>query len=149
MSVKALNIVNRKASFEYHTDQKYVAGVILSGAEVKSVRAGHVNISDAYCMMEDGELYVKNLHISEYKNGFFEKQEPLRNRKLLLNKQELRKIDSKIKTKGIAVFPVRLFSSDTGYIKLEIGVGPGKKSFDKRDDIKQKDIERELSRIKF
>ena len=87
MSEKAVNIINRKAGFEYHTDLKFTAGMVLTGTEVKSIRNGNINISDAYCMIEDGELYVKNMHISEFKQGTYNKHEPLRNRKLLLNKK--------------------------------------------------------------
>lgn len=149
MAIKAVNIVNRKAGFEYHLDLKFTAGLVLSGTEVKSIRSGNANISDAYCMLEEGELVVKNMHISEFKQGSYNNHEPLRTRKLLLTKQELKKLTSRIKEKGTAVYPIRLYASDRGFLKLDIGVGKGKKSFDKRDDIKQKDIQRELSKIKF
>lgn len=149
MSDKAINILNRKAGYEYHTDLKFTAGLVLTGTEVKSIRNGNANISDAYCMMENGELIIKNMHISEFKQGSFNQHETLRNRKLLLNKHELKKITSRLKEKGIAVFPIKLYASERGILKLDIGIGRGKKSFDKRDDIKTKDIQRELSRIKF
>lgn len=149
MSDKSVNIINRKANFEYHTDVKFSAGIVLTGTEVKSIRMGNANISDAYCMMEGGELFIKNMHISEFKQGSFKQHETLRNRKLLLNKQELRKITSKLKDKGTAVFPLKLYSGERGFLKLDIGVGKGKKAFDKRDDIKSRDIQRELSKIKF
>jgi SsrA-binding protein len=149
LAIKAVNIVNRKAGFEYHLDLKFTAGLVLSGTEVKSIRSGNANISDAYCMLEEGELVVKNMHISEFKQGSYNNHEPLRTRKLLLTKQELKKLTSRIKEKGTAVYPIRLYASDRGFLKLDIGVGKGKKSFDKRDDIKQKDIQRELSKIKF
>lgn len=149
MSDKAINILNRKAGYEYHTDIKFTAGLVLTGTEVKSIRNGNANISDAYCMMENGELIIKNMHISEFKQGSFNQHETLRNRKLLLNKHELKKITSRLKEKGTAVFPIKLYASERGILKLDIGVGKGKKSFDKRDDIKTKDIQRELSRIKF
>src|SRR5690606_10448759 len=103
MSEKRLNIVNRKANFEYHIDIKFTAGMVLTGTEVKSIRSGNANISDAYCMMEDGELLIKNMHISEFKQGSFNQHETLRNRKLLLNKQELRKITGRLKEKGTAI----------------------------------------------
>jgi SsrA-binding protein len=148
-SHKNLNIVNRKANFEYHTDIKFTAGIVLTGTEVKSIRMGNANISDAYCMIEDGELVIKNMHISEFKQGSFNQHETLRNRKLLLNKQEIRKIISRLKEKGTAIFPIKLYASDRGFLKLDIGVGKGKKSFDKREDIKKKDVARELSKIKF
>jgi len=149
MSVKPVNIVNRKAGFEYHLDIKFTAGLVLSGTEVKSIRSGNANISDAFCMMEAGELVIKNMHISEFKQGSYNNHAPLRNRKLLLTKQELKKLEGRIKEKGTAVYPIKLYANDRGFLKLDIGVGKGKKSFDKRDDIKQKDIQRELSKIKF
>lgn len=149
MSDKNINIVNRKANFEYHLESKYTAGIVLTGTEVKSIRNGHASISEAYCMMSEGELLIKNMHISEFKQGSFNKHEPLRDRKLLLNKSEIRKIASKLKEKGCVVFPLRLYPNERGIFKLDIGVGRGKKSYDKREDIKSKDIARELSRIKF
>lgn len=149
MSDKGVNILNRKANFEYHTELKFTAGLVLTGTEVKSIRNGNANISDAYCMMEDGELVIKNMHISEFKQASFNQHETLRNRKLLLNKQELKKIGNRLKEKGTAVFPIRLYENERGFLKLDIGVGKGKKSFDKRDDIKTRDIQRELSKIKF
>lgn len=149
MSGKGVNIVNRKANFEYHTDVRFTAGIVLTGTEVKSIRNGNANISDAYCMLEDGELFIKNMHISEFKQGSFNQHETLRSRKLLLSKQELRKIASRLKEKGTAIFPIKLYDGERGFLKLDIGVGKGKKSFDKRDDIKAKDIQRELSKIKF
>lgn len=149
MSQKGVNILNRKANFEYHTELKFTAGLVLMGTEVKSIRNGNANISDAYCMMEDGELIIRNMHISEFRQASFTQHETLRNRKLLLNKQELRKIASRLKEKGTAVFPIRLYENERGFLKLDIGVGKGKKSFDKRDDIKTRDIQRELAKIKF
>ena len=123
--------------------------MVLTGTEVKSIRNGNANISDAYCMMEDGELFIKNMHISEFKQGSFNQHETLRNRKLLLSKQELRKITSRLKEKGTAIFPIKLYAGERGFLKLDIGVGKGKKAFDKRDDIKARDIQRELAKIKF
>jgi SsrA-binding protein len=149
LAIKAVNIINRKAGFEYHQDLKFTAGLVLSGTEVKSIRSGNANISDAYCMLEENELVIKNMHISEFKQGSYNNHEPLRIRKLLLTKQELKKLTSRIKEKGTAVYPIRLYAGERGFLKMDIGVGKGKKSFDKRDDIKQKDIQRELSKIKF
>ena len=149
MSIKPLNIANKKAQFEYFVDLKFCAGLVLKGTEVKSIRNHNVNINDAFCMLEDGELWIKNMHISEFKQGSYNNHVPISNRKLLLTKQELKKIGNRVKEKGIAIFPLKLYVNDRGFIKLDIGVGKGKKSFDKRDDIKQKDIQRELSKIKF
>ena len=149
MAGKPLHIVNRKASFEYHLDLKFTAGLVLTGTEVKSIRSGNANISDAFCIVENGELIIRNMHISEFKQGSYNNHAPLRTRKLLLTKQELKKLEGRAKEKGTAIYPIKLYVSERGFLKLDIGVGKGKKSFDKRDDIKQKDIQRELSKIKF
>jgi SsrA-binding protein len=141
-----LNIVNKRAGFEYHFIQKYTAGMVLTGTEVKSIRAGQVNLGDAFCYLKDGELYVRNLHISIWKQGSYYNHEPMRIRKLLLKKSELKKIRVKALEKGFTVIPIRMFLSETGYAKLEIAVAQGKKSFDKREDIKKRDIQRDLDR---
>lgn len=144
---KKIEILNKKAGFNFHIEQKYEAGIILTGSEVKSVRNRNVNMGDSYCFFEDKELWLKNLHISEWKTAHGQTHDPMRDRKLLLNKQELKKIDQKIKSKGFAMFPIRLFENDRGLFKLELGLGTGKKEFDKRDDIKQREAKRELSKI--
>ena len=143
---KKVEILNRKAGFNFHVEYRYEAGIILQGTEVKSIRAGNVNISDAYCFMEGNELFIKNMHISEFKNAGYATHDPLRDRKLLLQEQELKKIHSRIREKGMTVFPLRLFENDRGLLKVEIGLGKGKKQFDKREDIKERDIKRELDR---
>lgn len=149
MSIKPVNIINRKAGFEYHVDLKFTAGIVLSGTEVKSIRMGNANISDAFCVIENNELWIKNMHVSEFKQGSYNNHEPIHNRKILLNRSEINKIVNRLKDKGTAVFPLKLYSSDRGFLKIDIGVGKGKKAFDKRDDIKQRDVQRELSRMKF
>ncbi len=149
MTTKALNIVNRKANFEYHVESKFTAGLVLNGTEVKSIRSGNANISDAFCILENNEILIRNMHISEFKQGSYNNHDPMRFRKLLLNKSEIKKIINKLKDKGTAIFPLKLYANDRGFLKLDIGVGKGKKAFDKRDDIKQKDIQRELSKLKF
>lgn len=146
MEKNRLNIVNRRAGFEYHLVQRYTAGIVLTGTEIKSVREGHVNLTDAFCFIKDGELYVRNMHISIWKQGSYYNHEPMRVRKLLLNKMELRKIRAKALEKGFTVVPVSMFLSETGYAKLEIAVAQGKKNFDKREDIKKRDIAREMAR---
>lgn len=146
--IKKVEIVNRKAGFNFHIEEKYVAGIVLKGTEVKSIRANAVNMGDAYCFFEGHELFLRNMHISEYKQGMAGVHDPLRERKLLLNKKELKKILQKSKTKGYAIFPIRLFESDRGMFKIEIGLGTGKKQFDKREDIKEKDVKRDLERFK-
>lgn len=146
---KKIEIANKKAGFNYHIEDKYVAGLMLSGAEVKSIRSSNMNMGDAYCVMLDGELFVRNMHISEFKQATgFLLQEPLRDRKLLLTKKELQRIGHKAKNKGYTIFPIRLFENERGIFKLEIGIGQGKKQFDKRDDIKERDVKRELERFR-
>ncbi len=139
-------IKNKKAGFEFHFLQTYTAGIMLSGTEVKSVREGKANLTDSYCVFIDGELYVKNMHISEYKQGSFNNHEPKRMRKLLLTGLELRKIQSKMKDKGTTLIPVQLFFNERSYAKLEIALAKGKKLFDKRESLKEKDVRRQLSR---
>ena len=142
-----INIKNKKASFEFSFIDKYIAGMQLTGTEIKSVRESKVNITDAFCVFINNELWVRNMHIAEYFEGTHYNHEPKRDRKLLLNKQELKKLSAKLKDKGLTIVPLRLFINDNGYAKLEIALAKGKKLFDKRESIKQKDTERELSRI--
>lgn len=144
-----INIKNRKASFEYHFLDKYIAGIMLQGTEIKSIREGKANLQESYCALLDGELWVKNMHISPYAEGTYANHEPKRDRKLLLNKRELKKLESKFKEKGLAIIPVRLFINDRGLAKLEIALAKGKKLYDKREDIKQKDLKREMERLKI
>ena len=142
-----INIKNRKASFEYQFIATFVAGISLVGTEIKSIRNNKANISDAYCVFTDEELYVKNLHIAEYPNGGYANHEPKRDRKLLLNKQELHKMLGKVKEKGNAVIPIRLFINESGKEKLEIAIARGKKIYDKRESIKENDQKRDMDRI--
>jgi SsrA-binding protein len=148
-NIKRVEIVNRKAGFNFHIEQRYEAGLSLLGGEVKSIRNGNVNMGDAYCVLQEGEVFLLHMHISEFKQSSYNLHEPMRERKLLLNKQEIKKIEGKIKTKGYTLFPIRLFENDRGILKLEIGLGQGKKTFDKRDDLKEKDLARELQRNKI
>ena len=144
---KKVEIRNKRASFEYNLLESYVAGIMLKGTEIKSIREGAGSISEAFCFMKNGELFVKNMNIPEYSHGNLMNHDILRLRKLLLNKRELKKIDTKTREKGVAVVPIRLFLSDRGFVKLEIALARGKKSFDKRESIKQKDDKRELDRV--
>lgn len=144
-----INIRNKKASFEYTFIDKYVAGIVLTGSEIKSIRLGKVNLQDAYCTFLNGELYVKELHISPYAMSKEINHEPKRERKLLLNKRELRKLETKNKEKGLTIIPIRIFLNERGLAKLEIALAKGKKLFDKREDIKKKDMKRELDRMKI
>ena len=148
MTISSINIKNRKASFSYQLIDKYNAGIVLLGTEIKSIRNNLANISDAYCIFIDGELWVKNLHINEYSNSGHKNHEPKRSRKLLLNRIELNKIESKVKEKGMSIVPIRLYSNEKGKIKLEISLAIGKKIYDKRESIKEKDIKRDIDRLK-
>ena len=148
MSKDFINIKNRKASHEYEFIDKYVAGIMLKGTEIKSIRNSQVTMSDAHCVFIENELWIKNLHISEYGNGGYTNHEPKRERKLLMNKQELEKINGKVTTKGMTIIPTRLFINDKGRAKVEIAVAKGKKLFDKRESLKDKDNKRDLDRIR-
>ena len=130
-----VNIKNRKASYAFQLIDKYIAGIVLLGTEIKSLRNNQANISDAYCSFIENELWVNNLHIDEYTNGGYSNHIPKRARKLLLNKQELMKMDSKVKSKGMSIIPIRLFINDKGKAKIEIALAKGKNLFDKRESI--------------
>ncbi|MDP1800182.1 MAG: SsrA-binding protein SmpB [Bacteroidota bacterium] len=141
-----INIENRRAKFDYQFLDTLVAGLVLKGTEIKSIREGKAGLSDSYCYFRNDELFVKNLHISEYTDASFYQHEALRERKLLLSRQELNKLLRKVKDQGLTVIPTRLFINDKGFAKMEIALAKGKKEFDKRDDIKKRDIEREMNR---
>ena len=139
-------IRNRQAFYEYFIEDKFEAGMVLTGTEVKSLRAGRASFNDSYCYIHKGEVYIKSLHIAEYSHGTSANHEPLRERKLLLNKREIKKIEGKIKEKGITVVPLKIFFSEKGLAKVEIGLGKGKKLYDKRETIKQRDTQREMKK---
>lgn len=120
--------------------------MVLTGTEVKSLRSGRASFNDSYCYLNKGELWIKSLHIAEYSHGTSNNHDPIRERKLLLNKKELRKIGTKIKEKGVTVVPLRIFFSEKGLAKIELGLGKGKKLYDKRETIKQRDTEREMKK---
>ncbi len=141
-------IINRKAKYEYHFHSKYEAGIVLQGSEIKSIRSGHVNLSDAYCLFVEGELFIKSLYIKEYDNAGHFNHESRRDRKLLLRKQELKKLLRRVKEKGFTIVPYRVYFSERNLVKVEIALGQGKKSYDKRESIKEKDNKRDLDRIK-
>jgi SsrA-binding protein len=142
-----INIRNKKASFEYELEDKLVAGMQLTGTEIKSIRNGKVSLNDAYCQFHGGELYAKNIHISEYELGNINNHAARRDRKLLLNKKELVKFERKLKESGFTVVPTRMFINDRGIAKLEIALARGKKIYDKRETLKQKDSKREMDRM--
>lgn len=145
--VTKMDIRNRSAYYEYFIDTKYEAGVVLLGTEVKSLRAGKASFNDSYCIIHKGEMWIKSLHIAEYSHGNLNNHDPVRDRKLLLTKREIRKIEGKLKEKGYTLIPLRVFLSDKNLVKIEIGLGKGKKLYDKRETIKQKDVEREMKRF--
>lgn len=146
---KKVNIVNRRASFEYFFIETYSAGVALTGTEIKSIRQGKVNFQDAYCLFQDDELYVRSLHISPYTEGTHYNHDPLRDRKLLLTKRELRRLAENLKDQGLTIIPVRLFTNERGLVKLDIALAKGKKLYDKRETIKERDVKRETDRISY
>ena len=141
-----MEIVNRKAHHEYFFEATYIAGLVLAGTEIKSLREGKASFNDSYCMFHRGELFLKSLHISEYAFGTYSNHEPLQERKLLLNKRELKKLLDKTKEKGYSIIPLRIFISEKGYAKMEIGLGKGKKHYDKRETIKQRETDRDIKR---
>ena|SRR5438270_13649668 len=141
-----MEIKNRSAYFEYHIDDRYTAGIMLTGTEVKSLRAGKASFNDSYCIFQDGELWIKSFYISEYTHGTYNNHDPIRERKLLLNRRELKKWETKIREKGYTIIPLRLYFNEKNLAKLEIGLAKGKKLHDKRDSIKQRDNDRELKR---
>ncbi len=142
-----MELSNRGAFHEYFIETRYTAGMVLSGTEVKSLRAGKASFNDAYCFFHKGELFVKSLHISEYKLGTIYNHMPTQERKLLLHKKELKKLENKMKEKGYTIVPLKIFFTADGWAKLEIGLGKGKKVHDKRNTIKDRENDREMRRM--
>ena len=141
------DLKNRSAFHDYFIDDKYDAGMVLTGTEVKSLRGGRASFNDSYCFFNKGELWIKSLHIAEYSHGTVNNHDPVRERKLLLKRRELRKLEAKIKEKGYSIIPLRIFFNEKGFVKMEIGLGKGKKQYDKRETIKQRDTDREMKRF--
>ena len=144
--MKDINIKNKKAFFEYQILDKFIAGIELKGTEIKSIREGKATITEGFCFFKNNELWIKGMHITEYKLGTYANHEPKRERKLLLNYQELKKISKKIQDQGITIIPLRLFLSKKGWAKIEISTAKGKKLHDKRNTIKERDIKRDIER---
>lgn len=144
----SINIKNKKAKFEYHILEKFTAGIQLGGTEIKSIREGKASIQEAYCVVEEGEVFIRNMHIREYENASFYQHKPRADRKLLLKKQEIKKLEKKMNTKGYTIVPLRLFINKKGLAKLDIALAQGKKLYDKRQDLKEKDDKRAMDRIK-
>lgn len=141
-----MEILNRKARHEYNILEDLVAGIVLQGSEVKSIRAGKCNISDAYCYIHNGELILKNAHISKYDSDRFTNHEELRDKKLLLTKKEITKWNQKLIVPGLTLIPLKVFVNNRGLIKVVVGLCKGKKDYDKRESIKEKDAQREIDR---
>ena len=141
-----MEIKNRSASYEYFIEEKFDAGMILTGTEVKAIRDGRVSFNDSYCLIDRGELYVKGLHISPYEYGSYANHNPTRERKLLLKRKELGKIQQKLKEKGFTIIPLSIYFNERGYAKMKIGLGKGKKLHDKRESIKERETQREIKR---
>ncbi len=142
-----MSIQNRSAYHDYSIEDKYDAGIVLAGTEVKSIREGKVSFVDSFCFFDKGELWLRNLHIAEYRFGSANNHMAVHDRKLLLTKRELRKLEAKTKEKGFSIIPLKLFFNEKSLVKIEIGLGKGKKFHDKRESLKQKDADREMKRF--
>lgn len=146
--MKSVEIKNKRAKFDYEWLDTYTAGLQLVGTEVKSIRMGKASIAEAYCYMTEGELFIKGMNVTEWSHGNIFNHDPIRERKLLLSKRELDKIDKALKDQGTTIVPTKLFISEKGWIKLNIAVAKGKKNYDKRQSLKEKDAKRDLARLK-
>lgn len=144
--MSTVNIKNKKAKFEFEFLESYTAGIQLQGTEIKSIRNNKASIVEAFCVVNKGEVFIRNMYVQEYENSGFVTHDIRRDRKLLLNKTEINKIEKKLKNKGLALIPYKLFISDKGYAKLDIKLAKGKKLHDKREDLKEKDAKREMDR---
>ena len=147
MEAKNINIKNRRATFDYEIGDTYTAGLVLTGTEIKSIRAGKASLTDSYCVIDRGEVWVKGMNISEYFYGSYNNHAARRDRKLLLSKKEIAKIEKAISDPGFTLIPLRIFISDRGYAKLVVGVARGKKQYDKRQAIKEREDKRILDRM--
>lgn len=146
MAKNEVNIRNKRARFEYHLMDIYTAGIQLGGTEIKSIRKSKASILEAYCIASKGEIWIRNMHITEYENGSFYNHKPRADRKLLLNRKEIDKIEKFLQVKGNTLIPLRLFINEKGWAKMEIACAQGKKLHDKRQDMKEKDDKREMDR---
>ena len=148
MSTNQVNIRNKRARFEYHLLDEYTAGIQLTGTEIKSIRKNKASILEAYCVVVRNEIYIRNMHITEYENGSFYNHKPRADRKLLLNRAEINKIERFMMVKGNTLIPLKMYLSEKGWVKLDIACAQGKKLHDKRNDLKEKDAKMEMSRIR-
>ncbi|MBA3985706.1 MAG: SsrA-binding protein SmpB [Flavobacteriales bacterium] len=145
---KNVNIKNRKARFAYEILDKFTAGIVLKGTEIKAIREGKASIAESFCEFQNGELFVINMTVEEYSHATFFNHAPKSERKLLLNKKELKKLEKEVRTSGLTIIPLNLITNDKGLAKLIISLAKGKKEFDKRETMKERDTKRDLSRIK-
>ena len=141
-----MELRNKSATFEYFIEDKFDAGMVLTGTEVKSLREGRVSFNDSYCLIDRGEMYVKGLHIAHYSFGSYSNHPPVRDRKLLLKKKEISRITQKLKDKGFTIIPLKIYFNERGFAKIQIGLAKGKKLHDKRESVKQRESEREIKR---
>ena len=145
---KEINILNKKARFNYELSDDVIAGIQLLGTEIKSIRTGKASIVEAYCLIKHNELFIRNMYVKEYENAGYAQHEPIRDRKLLIQKKELLKFEKALQIQGTTIIPTRLFINDKGLAKVKIAVARGKKLHDKREDLKKKDAKREIDRMK-
>ena len=146
MAAPQVNIRNKRARFEYHLEDTFIAGIVLSGTEIKSIRNGKASILEAYAIFHEGEVWIRNMFVNEYENGTFYNHKPRADRKLLLNKMEINRIEKFLNVKGNTIIPLKLFLSEKGWVKIEVACAVGKKLHDKRHDLKMKDDQREMDR---
>jgi len=146
MAQNEINIKNRRASFDYEFIEEYNAGIILTGTEIKSIRAGKASLVDSYCYFDKGELWVKGINIAEYRLGTYYNHEEKRERKLLLTRKELRKLERNVKETGLTIVPTKMFLTEKGWVKLRIALARGKKEYDKRESLKLKDAKKDMDR---
>ena len=144
-----INIKNRQAAFRFELLDKYIAGMVLKGTEIKSIKEGKVSLQEGHCYFNKGELFIKGMSINPYAQGTHYNHEAARERKLLLKRSELKKLEAKSEEKGLTIVPLRIFINERGFAKLEIALARGKKLHDKREGIKERDLKRELGRVKF
>lgn len=147
MKANQINIKNRRASFDYEITETFTAGMVLTGTEIKSIRAGKASLADSYCVVDNGEIWAKGINISEYFYGSYNNHSARRDRKLLLNRKEISRIAKAADDTGFTIVPLKIFISDRGFAKLVIGVGRGKKQFDKRQSIREREDKRNLARV--
>ena len=148
MEKSKVNIKNKRARFEYHLEENFTAGMVLSGTEIKSIRNNKASILESFCVFERGEVWIRNMHINKYANASFFHHKPKSDRKLLLNKKEIKKIEKWMKDKGNTIVPLKIFINEKGWAKMDIACAKGKKLYDKREDLKSKDDQRDMDRAR-